>query len=118
MWKLIRVAYAQIPNRIVPECDPVGGCDTAKLYELGANIINFMIGLAFLLGVIYFLWGGFTLLTSAGSEKRIESGRKAMTAAVVGIVIVLIAWLAINTFITFFTDCTGRWYQFESLKCG
>lgn len=118
MWSIVRIAHAQIPNRLVPDCDPVGGCGKQELYELGANLINFMIELALLLGVIFFLWGGFLFLTSGGSEERISSGRKAMTAAVVGIVIVLVAWIAINTFIGFFTDCTGDWFRFEGLDCG
>lgn len=103
---------------IVPSCDPVAGCGKAELIQLASNLFNFLISLAMFITVIFTLWGGFIFLTSGGSTDRIERGKKTITAAIVGLIIVLVAWVTINILMDFFTNCTGSWYIFESLTCG
>jgi len=102
---------------IVPDCKPTE-CGEAELQELAANVFNLMISIGMAITVIFVLWGGFTLLTSGGSVDRIASGKKTITAAIVGLVIILVAWAAVNILITFFTDCSGNWWQFGSFDCG
>lgn len=124
---LIKVALAAPP--LVPPCPRVlkdGSCDVTaytegQLLQLGVNIINFMIQyLAFPLVVLFFLWGGFLLLTSSGSPNRIEQGKKAITGAVVGLVIVLTSVVVINTFLAVFTNCDVNFKQIgkiDASKC-
>lgn len=97
---LVKIASAQ---GLVP-CQGVD-CTEENLYELIVNIINFMIQwLAFPLVVIFFLWGGFLFLTSGGSPTRIEQGKKAITGAIIGLVIVLTSVVVINTILQFLID--------------
>ena len=97
----VKIALAQ---GLVP-CEGVN-CTEQDLYQLIINVINFMIDfLAFPLVVIFFLWGGFLLLTSGGSPNRIEQGKKAITGAIIGLVIVLTSVVVINVFLLTFTDC-------------
>ena len=96
---LIKVALAAPP--LVP-CEGVD-CGREDLYQLIINMIDFAITyLAFPLVVLFFLIGGFLLLTSGGSPNRIEQGKKAITGAVIGLVIVLTSVVVIHTFFTFF----------------
>lgn len=89
---------------LVP-CEGVN-CDQADFYELIVRVINFAIQkLAFPLVVLFFLIGGFILLTSGGSPTRVEQGKKAITGAIVGLVIVLTSVVVINTLIVTFTKC-------------
>src|SRR3989304_1768870 len=87
---------------------PCGGsnepvCDEAQFIKLVVNMLDFAITyLAFPLVVLFFLIGGFLLLTSGGSPNRVEQGKKAITGAVVGLVIVLTSVVVIHTFFTFF----------------
>jgi len=37
-------------------------------------------------------WGAFQILTAAGNPEKITSGRKTITYAVIGYVIILIGW--------------------------
>lgn len=105
---------------------PCGGVDCTEqdLYQLIVNIIEFAIKyLAFPLVVIFFLWGGFLLLTSGGSPNRVEQGKKAITGAIVGLVIVLTSVVVIHTFFTVFVDesvcqSTLGGGGFWSVKCG
>jgi len=92
-------------------------CNAKDLQQLVVNVINFLITTSAIIAVLFIIWGGFLLLTSGGSPERISSGKKAITAAIIGFVIVLVAWVAINTFITVFTDCSGDWWKFDSLTC-
>ena len=100
---LVKIALAQ--NPLVPPCPALlkdGSCDVTAytenhLIELGVNVINFMIQwLAFPLVVLFFLWGGFLLVTSGGSPNRVEQGKKAITGAIIGLVIVLTSVVVIN----------------------
>ena len=101
---LVKAALAQEP--LVPKCPGgVTKCGEEQLLQLGINVIDFMIKfLAFPLVVLFFLIGGFLLLTSGGSPNRIEQGKRAITGAVVGLVIVLTSVVVIHTFFTFFVD--------------
>ncbi|MEX2033537.1 MAG: hypothetical protein WD889_03245 [Candidatus Colwellbacteria bacterium] len=76
-----------------------------QFLQLGVNVINFMIHwLAFPLVLIFFLWGGFLLLTSGGSPNRVEQGKKAITGAVIGLIIVLTSVVVINTVLQFIVN--------------
>lgn len=99
---LVKTALAQ--NPLVPQCDPTTSCGEDKLLELGINIIQFMINIALVLVVLFFLWGGFLLLTSGGSPNRVEQGKKAITGAVIGLVIILTSVVVINTVLVFLVD--------------
>lgn len=57
---------------------------------LGA-IANFLFIISFPIITIMILWGAFQLLTAAGNEERIRQGRRTITWAVIGLVVVLIA---------------------------
>lgn len=88
---------------LVP-CEGIN-CGETDFYQLIMNVIEFAIKyLAFPLVVLFFLWGGFLLLTSGGSPNRVEQGKKAIMGAVIGLVIVLSSVVVIHTFFTFFVD--------------
>ena len=103
--------------QIVANCNG-SDCKVKDLTDTIINLINFMlVDLAIPVAVLFILWGGFLLMTAGGSPGQIERGRKAITAAVVGILIVLVSFVAINTFITVFTNCTGAWWRLEAITC-
>ena len=54
--------------------------------------INAVIIIAGLLVFIYLVWGGIEWLTSGGGKEKYESARNRITAAVIGLVIVVAAW--------------------------
>lgn len=57
-----------------------------------AKIINIILGFLGIIAVILGLWGGFQIMTAAGNEDKVASGRKTMTYAVIGLVIIFVAW--------------------------
>ncbi|OGY60391.1 MAG: hypothetical protein A3B23_01775 [Candidatus Colwellbacteria bacterium RIFCSPLOWO2_01_FULL_48_10] len=101
---------------IVPAC-PAAGCGKAEFLILIKNLIDFGIKISVIAVGFAVAYGGFLVLTSGGSEDKVSRGHQAITAAVIGITIVLSAWLIVNTLIEFFTNCTGQWNVFGNFKC-
>ncbi|HVS78846.1 MAG TPA: hypothetical protein VHD84_00975 [Candidatus Saccharimonadales bacterium] len=69
----------------------------ANTIHTAANLIAIIAGIA---AVIMVLVGGFTFVTSSGNPERAKSGRATLTGAIVGLVIIALAW----TIVTFVTD--------------
>ena len=60
------------------------------------NIISAIIGLLTVIGVIYFtiqiILAGFSMMSSQGDPKELESGKKRLTTNVLGLAIIIIAY--------------------------
>ena len=69
-------------------------CDFLTLID---NLVKFMATLAPILATIFTIWGAFLMITSGGSPARWGQGKTAITRAVVGLIIVLCAWLIVST---------------------
>lgn len=84
-------------------CDPAvdpNDCDFNDLVELGVRIINFLIIMSTALVAISFVWAGFLYLTSAGDEGQAKKAKSIFTKAGIGFVVVLSAWLIVNTIVS------------------
>lgn len=68
------------------------GLGTADLQATVINIIQWILGLLGLIAVVMILIGGFKWMTAGGNEEKIESAKKLLTAAIIGLVIILLAW--------------------------
>jgi hypothetical protein len=81
----------------------VDGVATFKCFEpLFTNVVQALVAL---LGVALFIMlviGGFGFLLSGGDQKKLEKARGTLTAAITGVVIIIIAYLILRT-ISLFT---------------
>ena len=68
------------------------GLGQADLKTTVINVISWVLGILALVAVVMIIYGGFTWLTAAGSEEKIDSAKKIIGSAVVGLIIVLLAW--------------------------
>jgi len=76
---------------LVPEC--ARGGELAQLpclLETFGNIAQVILGLTGGLALLMFVYGGFMMLSSGGSEDKIKKGKDAIMAAVIGIAIILL----------------------------
>jgi hypothetical protein len=78
-------------------------CQFCDLAELIGRVINFGIKLVIPIGVVFIAWGGIVILTASGSTEKAKKGRDILTAAIIGIVIALIAWLLVHQFLNIIT---------------
>ena len=63
-----------------------------------ALIINIVLGFLGIVAVVFIIFGGIKIMTAAGNEEATTSGRQAITAGVIGLIIVFAAW-AIASFV-------------------
>ena len=57
-----------------------------------ASVINVLMGFLGIIAVIGIIAGGFIMMTAGGSEEKTGTGKKAITAGVIGLAIILAAW--------------------------
>jgi hypothetical protein len=72
-------------------------CNFEQLVELGRRIINAIFYLSIPIAAIVFAWAGSLYLTSAGNESKMKQGKSMFLKVLVGFVVILAAWLLINT---------------------
>lgn len=76
--------------------NPSIGLGTADLKATVTNIINWVLGLLGIVAVVMILYGGFVWLTAGGSEEKVGNAKKILGSAVIGLVIVILAWAIVN----------------------
>lgn len=72
------------------------GLGTSDLRTTVTNIINWVLGLLGIIAVIMILYGGFIWLTAAGNEENVTKAKNILSAAIIGLVIILLAWAIVN----------------------
>lgn len=89
---------AALPT-LVPECArqaTLGAPPLSCFLELGVNITNWILGVTGSLALLFFIYGGFLFLTSAGKEQQITKGKEILTQAAIGIIIIFGAYIGIK----------------------
>lgn len=83
----------------------IGKPEEVKITELSPMIQGF-IRIVFVIAVIltfaFLLWGGIQWITSGGDKAKYEEARNRITAALIGLAIVALAWLIIKLVTYFF----------------
>ncbi len=65
--------------------NPLNTSDPTKLI---ANVIKVFLGVVGAIALIFFIWGGFQMLTSGGNSERVSKGRDTLMWAALGLIIV------------------------------
>jgi hypothetical protein len=74
------------------------GLPEQDLPELVARIIQWVIGIIGVVLVALFVYGGVVYATSIGNEERVETGKKVMLYAIIGVLIIAIAF-AVSSYV-------------------
>ena len=77
-----------------PGTDPVPGQTTITGIIL--YVIQILLAVAALVAVIFLIAGGFKYITAGGNEETAESGKKTITNAIIGIVVIILAFVIIR----------------------
>jgi hypothetical protein len=64
--------------------------------SLIAVIIRIMLMVGGAIAVLFVIIGGYQYMTSSGNEEQAEQGRKTLTNAIIGVIIILLAWVIVN----------------------
>ena len=63
--------------------------------------MNWLLAVLGFIGIIAFVIAGILYLTAAGDEKKVETAKKAMVAAITGVIVALIGFVIIQAVDTF-----------------
>jgi len=72
------------------------------LAEIALNTLNFLLSIVGVLAIIMLVWGGIMYLTAAGDEKRIDTAKRIVTWAIIGIAVALAALVITRQIAAFF----------------
>ncbi|MFA5050811.1 MAG: pilin [Patescibacteria group bacterium] len=79
-----------------PICACCGDCIPDDFLRLGLNIANIILKYLGVIALVLFIFGGIMWMTSAGSEEKVKKGKAVIMGAVVGMAIVLSAYVIVQ----------------------
>lgn len=77
--------------------NPLG---TTSIQVIIGRLIRAMLGVTGSIALLMFIWGGFLWLISAGEPEKVKKGKDAMKWATLGLVVIMGAYMIVNTIIT------------------
>ena len=89
---LPNVAFAQIGS-VKP---PTAGLSTKSFAEMVLGIVNVALGFVTVIALAVIIYGGFRWMTAGGNEESVGEAKKILTAGIIGLVVILIAWVLIT----------------------
>lgn len=106
---------AALPSFAAPGDEPIALCVSSgqfrKLCEFTTSSFGSILGqlltLIFVVSIIaalfYLVWGGFKWLTSGGDKTAVGAAREHIVAAIIGLVVIFLAYFILNILVMFFT---------------
>lgn len=86
------------------------GLGTQDIREGVMTIVSVLLGFLGIIAITGIVFGGFLMMTSGGNEEKNAGGKKAITAGIIGLVVIFTAY-AISIFvITQLITATGATY--------
>ena len=93
-------------------------CGFCDMILVGMNVIDILMEAAVIIVAIMMIWGGFLMMTSAGSESKYKEGKQKITSAVIGLAVTLAAWAIVNTLFVAIAAISGASeISWNSIKC-
>jgi len=100
-------------GRSLRVCLDSGNCNFCDVFTVGSNIFKFLRNdIAFPVAVLMIIYGGVLMIFSGGSTKRVANGKKAMTSALTGFVIVWGVGLILNSALTIIAGAPASYKAF------
>jgi hypothetical protein len=97
------------------ECAP---CTLCHLFVLFKRIVDFLtLYILFPLAVLMIVVGGVMFLIAAGDPEKIRTAKKILTSVVIGLVIIFLAWLIVDTIIMFITKSGSPFRNWSTINC-
>lgn len=97
------VAFAQINLNAPPNtgfftqlfgCTPTAG--SSQVLCILQKVLNFLLAIAFIVAVIFLIIGGFRYVVSQGNEESLEKAKGTITNAIIGIVVIVLAYIILQ----------------------
>ncbi len=79
----------------------ITGTGREGVVQLVAKIIDYALYLSGAIAVLFIIIGGYRYLTSAGNEEGAKKGRTTVVNALIGLVIIILAYVIVNVVVNF-----------------
>jgi len=89
---LITRAYADAAN--TPLVSPLQ--KNTDLNNVFGNVVNIISLVAGIMAFVYLVYSGILYITAAGNEENAKKGQQGIINAVIGIVVIVAAWLIVS----------------------
>ncbi len=90
-------------STLCPEGDTFSKlCNTPSVENIIGTVINVLLFVAFVAALGYLIFGGIRWIMSGGDKEGTAKAKGTVTAALIGLVIVLAAWILLSVVTTFF----------------
>lgn len=90
------------------ECGAGSGLPSGDVRILAARVITVILGLLGIIAVSLIIYAGFKWMTAGGNEEGVETAKKTLTAAVIGLAIILSAYAITNFVIGSLYEATAN----------
>lgn len=102
---IVSCVGAKTTGSNLPVCSSF--CD---VLATGQNVLKMGITLAlYIIAPIFFVWGGVLIMLAGGDPGKVKDARKMLLAVAIGVAIVLVAFVAVDSFFTFFAKLPSSW---------
>lgn len=96
VWIEPAAAASLLDDALIKEAACTNGCSLNTFVKVGLNVARIILGVVGALTLAMFVYGGITLMLSAGSSEAVSRGKQIITGAVVGLIIVFSSYTIIN----------------------
>ena len=80
----------------VPDSSGDGILGATDVVDLAKKVFNILLYLAGIIAVLFIIIGGYQYLTSGGNDEDAEKGKKTVTNALIGLIVVILAFTIVN----------------------
>jgi len=95
-----------LDNQFLANFEGNAGIGNAGLGHIVGKIIKAVLSVLGLVALIIFIVAGFQWMTSGGNKEKIQGAQKLMGSAVIGLVIIVIAYAATNFIVDTLSNVT------------
>lgn len=89
---------------------------TAKFGGIVGLVINFILVVATVIALFYLIYGGIKWITSEGDKGSLETARNHIVSAIVGLIVIFLAYFIMNVLLGFFIGKSIQDLQLPELK--
>lgn len=95
---------ALVPAGCTKQPPPGSKCGLQEFKTLVYAVINFLLGMAGTVALLFMVWGGLRMLLSGGNPEAIKSGKSTLYNALIGFTVAMASFIILNLLIGTFTQ--------------
>jgi len=82
--------------QFTPPSGDQAGVATGDETKLIQNVTNWVLGITGAVAVLFIIYGGFRYITASGNQTNMEAAKNILIKAIIGLVIVLVAYVLVT----------------------